>query len=88
MVNIPAAWAQSLTENPEIAVVGATYDVEMINGLDYLLKQGKIKEGDKIGHIYFEGEYGDERPGRLEVLREAARHDRRRGSRSSRPTRT
>jgi ABC-type branched-subunit amino acid transport system substrate-binding protein len=59
MVNIPAAWAQSLTESPEIAVVGATYEVEMINVLDYLLEEGKIKEGDKIGHIYFEGEYGE-----------------------------
>ena len=58
MVNIPEAWARNLTENPQNAVVGATYDVEMINGLDYLLKQGKIKEGDKLGHIYFEGEYG------------------------------
>ncbi|MBB6629817.1 ABC transporter substrate-binding protein [Nocardioides sp. KIGAM211] len=59
MVNIPAAWAQSLTESPEITIVGATYEVEMINVLDYLLKEGKIKEGDKIGHIYFEGEYGE-----------------------------
>ena len=59
MVNIPAAWAQSLTESPEIAVVGATYEVEMINVLDYLLQEGKIKEGDKLGHIYFEGEYGE-----------------------------
>ena len=59
MVNIPAAWAQSLTENPENAIVGATYEIEMINVLDYLLKEGKIKEGDKIGHIYFEGEYGE-----------------------------
>lgn len=58
MVNIPEAWARSLTTNPENAVVGATYDVEMINGLDYLLKQGMIKEGDKLGHIYFEGDYG------------------------------
>jgi ABC-type branched-subunit amino acid transport system substrate-binding protein len=58
MVNIPEAWARSLTENPVNAVVGATYDVEMINGLDYLLKQGMIHEGDKLGHIYFEGDYG------------------------------
>jgi ABC-type branched-subunit amino acid transport system substrate-binding protein len=58
MVNIPEAWARSLTANPQNAVVGATYDVEMINGLDYLLKQGKIKQGDKLGHIYFEGDYG------------------------------
>jgi len=58
IVNIPEAWARNLTQNPQNAVVGATYDVEMINGLDYLLKQGKIKEGDKLGHIYFEGDYG------------------------------
>jgi ABC-type branched-subunit amino acid transport system substrate-binding protein len=58
MVNIPSAWAASLTNNEENAVVGATYQIEMINVLDYLLKQGKIKSGDKIGHIYFEGEYG------------------------------
>ena len=25
---------------------------------DYLLKKGLLKEGDKVGHIYFEGEYG------------------------------
>jgi ABC-type branched-subunit amino acid transport system substrate-binding protein len=59
LVNIPAAWAASLTENKQNAVVGATYEVEMINVLDYLLENGKIKEGDKIGHIYFEGEYGE-----------------------------
>ena len=59
MVNFPAAWARSLTDNPQNVVVGATYEIEQINVLDYLLKQGKIKEGDKIGHIYFEGEYGE-----------------------------
>jgi ABC-type branched-subunit amino acid transport system substrate-binding protein len=59
MVNIPAAWAQSLTESKEIAIVGATYEVEMINVLDYLLEEGTIKEGDTIGHVYFEGEYGE-----------------------------
>ncbi|WP_323793010.1 ABC transporter substrate-binding protein [Nocardioides sp.] len=58
MVNIPAAWAESLTESSQIAVVGATYEVEMINALGYLLEEGKINEGDTIGHIYFEGEYG------------------------------
>lgn len=59
MVNIPAAWAQSLTQNPQNAVVGATYEVEMINVLGYLLDEGLIAEGDTIGHIYFEGEYGE-----------------------------
>jgi ABC-type branched-subunit amino acid transport system substrate-binding protein len=31
----------------------------MINGLGYLLDEGKIKKGDKIGDVYFEGEYGE-----------------------------
>lgn len=58
MVNIPLAFATSLTENPQNAIVGATYDIEMINVLGYLYEQGLIKDGDKIGHIYFTGEYG------------------------------
>jgi ABC-type branched-subunit amino acid transport system substrate-binding protein len=60
--NMPAllaAWPSSLLVNPNIIIVGTTYDIEMINGLDYLMKQGKIKKGDKIGHLYFEGEYGE-----------------------------
>lgn len=32
--------------------------MELTNGLSYALDEGLIKEGDKIGHIYFEGEYG------------------------------
>jgi ABC-type branched-subunit amino acid transport system substrate-binding protein len=58
IVNIPSAWARNLTVPPGNAVTGSTYDVEMVNGLSYALTNGKIKEGDKIGHIYFEGEYG------------------------------
>ena len=58
MINIPEAWAPNLTKTPGNMVPGATYDVEMINGIDYLLKQGKIKEGDTVGHIYHDSEYG------------------------------
>lgn len=58
MVNIPAAWARNLTANPTNAVVGSTYDVEIINTLDYALAKRLIKPGDKIGHVYFEGELG------------------------------
>ncbi len=58
IVNIPTAWARNLTAPPGNAIPGATYDVEMVNGLDYALTKGMLKEGDKIGHIYFEGEYG------------------------------
>ena len=58
VVNIPPAWARSLTELPGTATPGATYDVEMVNVIGYALQEGLIKEGDAIGHIYFEGEYG------------------------------
>ena len=58
IVNIPPAWARSLTNLPGNATPGATYDVELTNGLSYALDEGLIQEGDKIGHIYFEGEYG------------------------------
>jgi ABC-type branched-subunit amino acid transport system substrate-binding protein len=58
MVNFPSAWAQTLTEIPGTGVVGATYSVEMANGYDYLFQEGLLKEGDTVGHIYFEGEYG------------------------------
>ncbi len=58
IVNFPSAWAKTLTEIPGTGVLGATYDVEIANGYDYLFKQGLLKDGDTVGHIYFEGEYG------------------------------
>jgi ABC-type branched-subunit amino acid transport system substrate-binding protein len=39
-------------------MIGQTYDVEMINGLSWAQKQGPIADGDKIGHIYIDSEYG------------------------------
>ena len=58
IVNFPSAWSKTLTQIPGTGVVGATYDVEISNGYDYLLKKGLLKQGDSVGHIYFEGEYG------------------------------
>ena len=59
IVNLPSAWARNLTKAPGNAVVGATYDIEMLNVLGYALEKGLIKEGDTLGHIYFTGEYGE-----------------------------
>jgi ABC-type branched-subunit amino acid transport system substrate-binding protein len=59
MISLLSAWPSSLLTNDNIIVVGTTYDVEMINGLDYLKGKGMIKSGDSIGHLYFEGEYGE-----------------------------
>lgn len=59
MVSATATWASSLLTSPDIQISGATYDIEMINGISYLLDKGLIKKGDKLGHIAFEGAYGD-----------------------------
>jgi ABC-type branched-subunit amino acid transport system substrate-binding protein len=58
IVNFPSAWSKTLTEIPGTGVLGATYDVEIANGYSYLFEEGLLKEGDTVGHIYFEGEYG------------------------------
>ena len=58
ITNLPSAWARNLTKLEGNSVVGAVYDVEMYNGLQYALDNGLIKAGDTLGHIYFEGEYG------------------------------
>jgi ABC-type branched-subunit amino acid transport system substrate-binding protein len=49
--------AQLLT-SPYVIIPATTYDIEMINGLSYLMEQGKIHDGDAIGHIWLAGEYG------------------------------
>ncbi|MCX5203103.1 ABC transporter substrate-binding protein [Streptomyces sp. NBC_00237] len=56
---LPQAWSASLLGSPYVRVVGATYDIETINALDFLLAQKKIAKGDRIGHVYFEGDYGE-----------------------------
>jgi ABC-type branched-subunit amino acid transport system substrate-binding protein len=58
IVNFPSAWSKTLTEIPGTGVLGATYDVEIANGYSYLFEEGLLAEGDTVGHIYFEGEYG------------------------------
>jgi ABC-type branched-subunit amino acid transport system substrate-binding protein len=58
MLAATATWASTLLKSNDIQISGATYDIEQINGLSYLFDQGKIKKGDKVGHIYIEGEYG------------------------------
>jgi ABC-type branched-subunit amino acid transport system substrate-binding protein len=59
MISLLSAWPSSLLPNENIIIVGTTYDVEMINVLDYLKSKGMLKSGDAIGHLYFEGEYGE-----------------------------
>ncbi|MCZ4124929.1 ABC transporter substrate-binding protein [Streptomyces sp. H39-S7] len=59
LLTIPLGWASSLLGNQYIQVVGSTYDIDMINGVDFIVRTAKLQPGDKIGHVYFEGEYGE-----------------------------
>jgi ABC-type branched-subunit amino acid transport system substrate-binding protein len=59
MLTMAASWSSSLLANPYIVITGSTYDVEMINGIHWLIEHKGLAEGDKIGHIYLEGDYGE-----------------------------
>ncbi|WP_419999145.1 ABC transporter substrate-binding protein [Streptomyces boninensis] len=56
---IPQAWSANLLGSESIRQIGATYDYEMINAVDFLVKKKFVKSGDKIGHVYFEGDFGE-----------------------------
>lgn len=50
--------SSELLSNPYVIIPATTYDIEMINGLSYLMEQGKIHDGDTIGHIWLDSDYG------------------------------
>lgn len=56
---LPQAWSANLLGSPYVRVIGSTYDVETINAIDFLMKEKGLKKGDKLGHVYFEGDYGE-----------------------------
>jgi ABC-type branched-subunit amino acid transport system substrate-binding protein len=58
VTTMAVSWSSELLDQPYVIIVGTTYDLEIVNGLDYLLEKGEIAKGDKIGHIYIDGEYG------------------------------
>src|SRR5256886_4929797 len=53
------SWSSSLLSNPYVVISGTTYDVEMINAVDWLVKHKGLTKGDKIVHIFHEGDYGE-----------------------------
>ncbi|CAM5341787.1 ABC transporter substrate-binding protein [Streptomyces fumanus] len=58
MLTFPQAWAASLLGKDAVQVLGTTYDLDMIAAVDFLTRTKKVAEGDTIGHVYFEGDYG------------------------------
>ncbi|TXS52140.1 ABC transporter substrate-binding protein [Streptomyces sp. t39] len=58
VLTFPQAWAASLLGKDAVQVLGTTYDIDMISAVDFLTRTKGVKKGDKIGHVYFEGDYG------------------------------
>ena len=59
MLAVLAAWPPTLLKAEQIAILGASYDLEAINGIDWMIANKGLKKGGKIGAIYFEGDYGE-----------------------------
>ncbi|MFJ8595223.1 ABC transporter substrate-binding protein [Streptomyces sp. NPDC093598] len=58
VLTFPQAWAASLLDRDSVQVLGTTYDIDMIAAVDFLTRTKGLAEGDTIGHVYFEGDYG------------------------------
>jgi ABC-type branched-subunit amino acid transport system substrate-binding protein len=58
MPTLAVSWSSSLLRNPYIILSGTTYDLEMINGINWLMQHKGLAKGDKVGHIYLEGDFG------------------------------
>ena len=59
VLTMAVSFSSSVLESPSMVVTGATYDIEMINALQWLMDEGRIAEGDTVGHIHLEGDYGE-----------------------------
>jgi ABC-type branched-subunit amino acid transport system substrate-binding protein len=53
------SFSSSLLDNPYVVVTGATYDIEMINAVQWLVDNDQLVAGDTVGHVYLEGDYGE-----------------------------
>ncbi|WP_370617718.1 ABC transporter substrate-binding protein [Mumia qirimensis] len=58
MLTLVGGFSADLLGYEHIQIPGSTYDIDMINGLTVLAKQAGLKKGDKVGHVFVEGEAG------------------------------
>ncbi len=54
-----AGWTSDILPSENVAIAGTTYDIEAINAVDFLMREHGVKSGDTVGHLYFEGDYGE-----------------------------
>lgn len=58
MLAIPGSWASTLLTSENLMFVGSAYEYWVINAVDYLVEQGQVERGGKVGVIHLEGETG------------------------------
>ncbi|AUS77219.1 ABC transporter substrate-binding protein [Actinoalloteichus sp. AHMU CJ021] len=58
LLTFPQSWASSLLGHREIQVPGNVYDIDLVNGVDFLLRTGRVEPGERIGHVYLDDDYG------------------------------
>ncbi|HEY8478792.1 MAG TPA: ABC transporter substrate-binding protein [Spirillospora sp.] len=60
VLTIPSSFATGLLTSPHIVLTGTTYKQEMSNALHWLADKGEVRRGDTVGHIYLQGEFGED----------------------------
>jgi ABC-type branched-subunit amino acid transport system substrate-binding protein len=53
-------WAGVALEYENAQIPGTTYSIESANAIDYLVDELGVSEGDKVGVVYFVGDYGSD----------------------------
>ncbi|MGY1802564.1 ABC transporter substrate-binding protein [Blastococcus sp. SYSU D00922] len=53
-------WASTALEYENNQLPGASYSIEGANAIDYLVDELGLSEGDKVGVVYFVGDYGSD----------------------------
>lgn len=59
MPTMAVGWSADYLGTPELTVLGTTYALDEINGVQHLVDSGKVAEGDAIGHIFMAGDFGE-----------------------------
>lgn len=54
-----ASWSSDFLGSDPIAIAGTLYPIDVVNGLQHLMDEGMIAEGDTIGHVHFPGDFGE-----------------------------
>ncbi|MDX3076318.1 ABC transporter substrate-binding protein [Streptomyces sp. MI02-7b] len=58
VMTMALGYSSTLLGQPTLQTISATYDIDMINGLDWAAATYGLKRGDKVGYIYLKGDYG------------------------------